>query len=128
MSTGFPSSNRAFSTWLFQVARNAAIDCLRRRKRHPADSLSVIDDDGGSLAGIGRTPDQQASAHEIGEEIAAAVALLPEDQRMALVLTEYDDLSHAEIAALLKSSEKSVESRLYRARQFLRLRLAHLLK
>lgn len=124
---GFRQTTGKFSTWLFQVARNAALDCLRRRKRHPAESLAAMDDNGESVAGTGRTAHEESVARETGEEIAAAVALLPEDQRTVLMLSEYEDLSYAEIAAVLKCSLKSVEGRLFRARQFLRQRLLHLL-
>ena len=65
---------------------------------------------------------------EIGEQIAMAVAKLPEDQRTALVLAEYHGLSYAEIAGVMRRSEKSVESRLYRAKQTLRASLHHLLE
>ena len=122
-----PAKGASFTTWLFQVARNAALDCLRRRKRHPAESLQVLDDRGEFVPAAGRTADQDAAAHDIGEAIAAAVALLPEDQRTALVLSEYQGLPHSEIAAIMKCSEKAVESRLYRARQFLRTRLGSIL-
>ena len=57
----------------------------------------------------------------------AAVAELPEDQRTALVLSVYEDLSYAEIASVMKATGKSVEARLYRARQYLRVRLGKLL-
>ena len=60
--------------------------------------------------------------------LAAAVALLPEDQKTAVILSEYQELSYAEIAAIMKYSVKSVESRLYRAKQFLRERLRGLLE
>ena len=63
---------------------------------------------------------------ETGAQIAAAVAELPEDQRAALILAAYENRSQAEIAAIMKTSAKSVEARLYRARQFLRRRLAAL--
>ena len=59
--------------------------------------------------------------------IAAAIAKLPEDQHTAIVLAEYHDMSYAEIAGVMKCSEKSVESRLYRAKQTLRQQLARLL-
>jgi RNA polymerase sigma-70 factor, ECF subfamily len=125
---GFHQTTAAFSTWLFQVARNAALDCLRRQKRHPAESLTVMDDHGESLASTGRTSHEESAARETGEQIAAAVALLPDEQRAALILAEYEDFSHADIAAVLKCSLKSVEGRLFRARQFLRQRLVHLIK
>jgi len=123
----FHRTGAAFSTWLFQVARHAALDCLRHRKRHPAESLERLADKGETTPDAGATPIDTASAHELGEQIAAAVASLPEDQRTAIILSEYEDLSYAEIAAIMKCSGKSVEARLYRARIFLRRRLAHLI-
>jgi RNA polymerase sigma-70 factor (ECF subfamily) len=114
----------AFSTWLFQVARNAALDYRRHRARHPAEPL---DDTARAVPGRGPLPDAALAHREIGTAIATAVAALPEDQRTALVLAEYQELPVAEIAAVMCCSEKAVESRLYRARQTLRRLLAHLL-
>ncbi|MBU4198502.1 MAG: sigma-70 family RNA polymerase sigma factor [Verrucomicrobia bacterium] len=125
---GFHQTTGAFSTWLFQVARNAAIDCLRRRKRRPTESLTTLEEDGENLAVTARTADREIAVKEIGEQIAAAVALLPEDQKTAVILSEYENLSYVEIAAIMKCSVKSVESRLYRAKQFLRDRLRDLLE
>lgn len=125
---GFQQTTGAFSTWLFQVSRNAAIDFLRRRKRRPTESLSAMEDNGRHVASRCGAADQEMANREIGEQIAAAVARLPEDQRTAVILSEYQELSYAEIAAIMKCSEKAVELRLYRARQFLRQRLAHLLE
>jgi RNA polymerase sigma-70 factor (ECF subfamily) len=116
-----------FSTWLFQVARNASLDCLRHRKRHPAESLSAIEDHGASAAGTGPAAHEEAAVRETGRRIAAAIALLPEDPRTAIVLSEYENLSHADIAAIMKCSPKSVEARLYRARLTLREQLRDLL-
>ena len=123
----FHRTTGEFSTWLFQVARNAALDCLRRRKRHPVESLSVVDNDGESVASAGRTAHEEAATREIGEQIAAAVACLPEDQRAVLILVEYEDLSHKEIADVMHCSIKSVEGRLCRAKQTLRNVLVGLL-
>jgi RNA polymerase sigma-70 factor (ECF subfamily) len=66
-------------------------------------------------------------ARETERRVAAAVAALPEEQRTVVVLSVYQGLSHAEIAAVMEVSEKSVESRLYRARAVLRERLGDLL-
>jgi len=123
----FRQTAAAFSTWLFQIARNAALDDLRRRKRHPADSLDDLQEDGDLIGSREATARDVAAGKETGAQIAAAVALLPEDQRTTFILAEYEDLGYAEIAAIFKCSEKSVEARLYRARHFLRERLAPLL-
>ncbi|HXI85631.1 MAG TPA: sigma-70 family RNA polymerase sigma factor [Verrucomicrobiae bacterium] len=112
-----------FSTWLFALARNAAIDRLRWRARHPTESI----DPESPLAAPTDTA-KEVGAREIGALIAAAVAELPEDQRTVLVLSEYQGMSHAEIAAVMRCSEKSVESRLYRAKQTLRTGLRPLLE
>ena len=53
----------------------------------------------------------------------AAVAELPEDQRTAVLLSDFEDRSHADIAAVLGCTPKAVETRLYRARQALREKL-----
>jgi RNA polymerase sigma-70 factor (ECF subfamily) len=124
---GFRNTGARFSTWLFQVARNAALDSLRWRKRHPSESLAEIEDRGGTPAAAGRTPPEESAARETGAQIAAAVALLPEDQRAALVLSEYEGLSNAEVAAAMRCTVKSVEGRLFRARGFLRQRLRHMI-
>jgi RNA polymerase sigma-70 factor (ECF subfamily) len=123
----FRKTSAKFSTWLFQIARHAALDSLRRRRRHPAESLSALADRGEEAVAREPTAADNASARETGGRIAAAVALLPEDQRTALVLAEYENLPHADIAAVMRCSVKSVEARLYRARRFLRARLADLL-
>jgi len=104
---------KKLSAWLFAIARNACLDRLRYRHRHPTEPLDTA-------------PEPIAPAiadKEIGDQIAAAVAQLPEDQRTALILAEYHGLSYAEIAGVMKTSEKSVESRLYRAKQTLRVSL-----
>ena len=119
----FHQTTATFSTWLFQVARNAALDAIRKKKRHPADSLSTLDDHGESIPASGRTAQEASIIRETGEQIAAAVALLPEDQRAAIILSEYEDLSQTEIASVLNCSLKSVEGRLSRARKFLRQHL-----
>ncbi len=121
---------RAFSTWLFQIARHAACDYLRRRKRRPAYPLPLDaeTDNPKTVPSDGHTAVEEVIAREIEEQISAAVALLPAGQRTAIILSEYESLSYADIAAIMKCSEKSVETRLYRARQFLRKRLAHLIE
>lgn len=111
-----------FSTWLFALARNAAVDRLRWRQRHPTESLESIPE------AIAPTATNQAHINEVSEHIAAALAQLPEDQRTAIVLAEYHGMSYVEIAGVMRCSQKSVESRLYRAKQTLRKCLRFLLE
>ncbi len=127
MQPRFRPGDAAFPTWLFQVARNAAIDVLRKRRRRPLLFFSSMEEDGGTLPAAGGTAADHAMAGDTAAHIATAVARLPEDQRTAFILAEYQGLAYAEIAAVMRSSVKSVEARLYRARRFLRSRLAPLM-
>jgi len=60
--------------------------------------------------------------------VRLAVAALPEPLRVPLILSEYEEKSHAEIGLILQCSAKAVEVRIYRARQLLRARLAPMLE
>jgi RNA polymerase sigma-70 factor (ECF subfamily) len=124
----FRPAGAQFSTWLFQVARHAALDALRWRRRHPTTPLAELEEHGAALPATGPTAARESETRETGRLIADAVAQLPEDQRTALILAEYEGLAYAQIAAVMNCSEKSVETRLYRARIFLRRRLVHLLE
>lgn len=127
----FKSGSR-FSTWLFAIATNLARDRQRWRARHPQLSLEA-DSEQTATPLADRLPGHQptpADCLETNERVAAirqAVAALPEDLRAPLVLAEYEDRSHAEIASILNCSAKAVEMRIYRARQQLRANLAGLL-
>lgn len=117
---GFHQATAQFSSWLFQVARHAALDYQRKKRRHPALSLAVMEDGGNTVASPGKTAREQVADNEVGEFVASAVARLPEDQRTAIILSEYEGFSDVEISDVLKCTQKSVEARLYRARRFLR--------
>lgn len=115
---GFQPGRAKFSTWLFLIARRQCLDLLRKRARRGDESASAAE------PATTRTARDEAGEAELGRAIAAALTELPEDQRTALVLAEYEGQSMADIAVIMETSPKSVESRLYRARQFLRQRLA----
>ena len=120
-----------FSTWLYTIATNLLRDRFRWRARHPQVSLDAEDEETAALKDAlpdsAPSPSDQTAAHERAAEVRRAIASLPEDLRTAVILSEYDGLSHAQIAAILKCSAKAVESRLYRARAHLRQRLEALL-
>jgi RNA polymerase sigma-70 factor, ECF subfamily len=118
-----------FSTWLYTIATNLARDLQRRRARHPHVSLDAEPPPADRpfserLPAAGFDPSQHLEAAERAAAVRAAVAALPEDLRLPLVLAEYEDKSYAEIADIVACSVKAVEMRLYRARQQLRAGLA----
>jgi RNA polymerase sigma-70 factor, ECF subfamily len=117
-----------FSAWLFTIAANLARNHLRWRARHPNVSLDAEDEPAGQplgdpLPAPGGDPSHAAAASEHVETVRCAVQQLPDDLREAIVLCEWQDLPVAEAAAILETTPKAVESRLYRARQVLRERL-----
>ena len=117
-----------FTTWLYTIAANLAKNEYRRRARHPNVSLEAETDEGGTIGdtlsttGIG--PGEEAEAAERGAAVRRAVDGLPEDLREAIVLCEWEEISVADAAAVLNTTKKAVESRLYRARQRLREQLS----
>jgi len=123
--------DRKFSTWLYAIATNLARDRLRWLARHQHVSLESKDDDDAGLKNIlpanEPTPHQSLEAQERAAAVRRALADLPEELRVPLVLAEYEEQSYAEIAAVLDCSPKAVEMRLYRARRQLRSSLAPLL-
>ena len=65
---------------------------------------------------------------DVVREVRAAIARLPENQRMALLLAKYEELPYDEIAEVLGSSEKAIKSLIHRARENLRQSLGTLLE
>jgi RNA polymerase sigma-70 factor, ECF subfamily len=117
-----------FSTWLYTIAANLARNHFRRRSRHPDVSLETATGEaeqtlGGTLPANEPAPNEQVLAAERAGAVRAAVGQLPEDLREAIVLCEWEELSVAAAAAILESTPKAVESRLYRARGILREKL-----
>ena len=122
-----------FATWLYTIAGNLARNSHRWQQRHPTVSLDApTDENGGTLAthlpDAASAPDASAEEGERAAAVRAAISELPEDQRSIVLMSEYEDRSHADIAAVLGCTAKAVETRLYRARQTLREKLLRWLK
>jgi RNA polymerase sigma-70 factor (ECF subfamily) len=121
-------ANERFSTWLFTIAANLARNHFRWRARHPNLSLDAENPDteqsiGSALPTNSPAPSEAALAGERAVAVRTAVKNLPEELREAIVLCEWEDRSVADAAAILETTPKAVESRLYRARGILRERL-----
>ncbi len=105
------------AAWLTRVATNLCLDRLRKRARLSDGAVPEREDDAPLAdAAIGAEQDRAA--------VIAALDLLPERQRAAVVLTYYEELPNAEAAAMLDMNIKAFESLLLRARRALRAMLA----
>ena len=105
---------RPFGPWLMRIASNAAIDLLRRRAVRKADEIDE------TVAASGRGPDRHAENEELKARLHAALATLPERQRVAVTLFDLEGYAHAEIASVLKVPEGTVRSDVFHARRTLR--------
>ena len=119
-----------FSTWLFTIANNLALNALRSRQRKPVVPLNVRDS--GPLGPrpaeqLARDRQSQPVQHLQQQELAALVrqALegLNERQKMAVVLNKFEDMNYQEIAEVMNLTTKAVKSLLSRARMNLRVAL-----
>lgn len=118
-----------FSTWLFTIARNLCLNEIRRRVRHPAESLDQTRDDSDEQPlhqvvdkRIAAAPDEMLRG-ELERKVDEALQALPENQRTALVLCRQEELSYEEIAAVLDCSLSATKSLIHRARETLKARL-----
>jgi RNA polymerase sigma-70 factor (ECF subfamily) len=124
-SAGRYVARAKFTTWLLKITRNLVFNEMRRAKRHPhvpvqiepeADEIPLKDEQTAA-------PDVTLLESELQAAIEKAIGLLPDTQRMALVLRRYEELSYEEIADVLDLSVPAVKSLLFRARTELRDRL-----
>jgi RNA polymerase sigma-70 factor, ECF subfamily len=117
-----------FTTWLYTIAANLARNHHRWRARHPKVSLDAESETTGQSIGdvlpaADPSPDVAAVATERAVAVRAAVEKLPPDMRAVIILCQWEDLSAAEAAAILDTTPKAIDNRLYRARNLLRDRL-----
>ena len=121
-----------FSIWLYAIASNLVRNKFRHRSRHPELALDAENPQTGAdfsetIADDQPIPSESLQTAETSDAVRRAIADLPEELRTPLILSEYEELSHAEIGTILDCSPKAVETRLYRARKRLRSMLARFL-
>lgn len=109
-----------FSTWLYRLVSNAAIDCLRREKKH-RDTGDVDDLE---LPDGGPSPQEQAERSDTRDAVRRALDRLSPEHRQVLLLRFMQELDYGEIARALDVSEGTVKSRINRAKSKLREVLA----
>ena len=115
----------SFATWVYRIATNASLDELRRRRRRPPLSLDHNEVSAGGTSREHPDPDSGTHLDSIGDRMLldAALAQLPEDFRVPVVLRDVGDLDYAEIAAVLDVPVGTVKSRIARGRAALAVSL-----
>ena len=118
-----------FSTWVFTIARNLCLNEIRRRTRHPAESLDQTRDDSDD-APLHQVEDRRTTAApdallrgELESKVDEALSALPENQRTALLLCRQEELSYEEIAEVLGCSLSATKSLIHRARESITAKL-----
>lgn len=111
-----------FTTYLFTITRNLVFNETRRRSRRKEVSVDEREEAFHLqvVAEPARQPDAELLQAELQRAVDAAIAELPEAQRMAVVLRRYEQMPYEEIAEVLKLSLSAVKSLLFRARATLR--------
>ena len=112
------SGKSSFKTWLYSIARNAAIDGMRKRKRisdKPVDDFYDLSDE--------RNIEQDYLREEQKISLHRAMETLNSDYRQVLYLTFFEGMSNAEAASVMRKSSRQIENLLYRAKLALRSKL-----
>ena len=115
-----------FSTWLFAIANNVAINQMRSQRRKPETQFGGESEENHSAtalepaAGSETMPARQLDKNELREMVQLAIEALNERQRMAVLLNRFEGMTYAEIADVMKLSPQAVKSLLCRAHVQLR--------
>ena len=118
-----------FSTWIFTIARHVCLNEIRRRSRHPAESIESSQMDAEEAAPRQFqdhktfTPPEAFLHGELEAKIQEALDQLPEKQRLAVLLCRQEELSYEEIAGVLGLSLSATKSLIHRARETLKQKL-----
>ncbi len=106
-----------FKTWLFRIAKNKAIDFLRKQKRYPEISF----ENGDFELPHFDLPENALFQKETNQKLYAAMQTLPQQYRTVLCLIYFENMSYKQAARVLKKTEKQIKNDAYRARQALKI-------
>ena len=114
-----------FRSWLMRITANASYDILRRAQRRPTTALPEPEEGKAELPDVGAVnPLEEAQKSELYRHLEAALRLLQEDQRVAVVLCDVYGMDYGEVASMTDSPVGTVKSRIHRGRLRLREILA----
>ncbi|HEX3856758.1 MAG TPA: sigma-70 family RNA polymerase sigma factor [Verrucomicrobiae bacterium] len=122
----------SFTTWMTRICINLCLDHLRKQKRHRADSIEEMDEDGGGVERqmpvVTVNPTAGLERAELRKKIDGALDQLSAEHRTVLVLHEFEDMEYKEIAQTVGCSIGTVMSRLFYARRKMAALLADMRK
>jgi RNA polymerase sigma-70 factor (ECF subfamily) len=109
-----------FSTWMYTIAANLARDYLRKHRKYQFVSLDEPVGENSNIIDFYREPDEKKvtslEEKEMGQVVRMAIDHLPHPQRMAILLSHYEQMSYDDIARALNCSKGTVKSRIFRAK------------
>lgn len=123
-----------FSTWIYRIATNLAIDEMRYRRRRGQVFYNNVwgrkpsadpDTPEFQLSDTRRGPNEEVLRKESSQVLADAIRSLPRKYRTAFIMKEVQELPYEEVARILKCSPGTIKSRLHRARELLQRKLEH---
>jgi RNA polymerase sigma-70 factor (ECF subfamily) len=124
------SPSAKFTTWLFRIATNLALNSVRDNRRQMEVSLDAtpVDEDVAplQLPTLEMRIDEHMVERDRADFIRGVISALPEKQRVAVLLHKYEEMDYGEIARILDCSESALKSLLFRAYETLRVQLAPL--
>jgi len=116
----FRDAEASFSTWLYTIARNTVLSELRKSRN---SEVYIEDSKVDPVTSFERLPEYELLRTEREQLVRLAIESLPDKQRQAIILREYEDRDYKEIADKLDSTVSSVKSLLFRARSSIKSQL-----
>lgn len=101
-----------FSSWIYRIANNLCLDEINRAGRKRSQSLDVMKEYP-AAKGVNGSPDLNMQQQELGAILRQALNQLPPEQRIVVIMKEYEGLKFREIAEILEEPENTVKSRMY---------------
>lgn len=109
-----------FSSWIYRIAHNLCLDEYKKRKKRRFVSLHDRDENDDVMPAIGhlqddsnKSPEESCHNQQIGEILKKMLMTLPEEQRVVVVMKQYQELKFTEIAEILDQPVNTIKSRLY---------------
>lgn len=108
--------NASFSTWLYRIAVTCCLDALRKKKVRATDSIEAMQENRVEVSSPEPGPQENLEQAEHKEKVRKALAALPEDQRIPLILSCIEGRSYEEISSILSLPPGTIKSRISRGR------------